>query len=346
MNIYILFDCPDNQNDKVWLYDGLKQTWNKGGVYTVPVDCVLSRLSREGVKGKIKFYYIILKQCLQAYKRSSEKDIVICWSQLQGLVFNLITRIFGGKRNIVSMTWLTPNSSLGGFKRIFFHLQRLAMSNPKCQIIVNSPDSEKQWLDYLELDPVGNVRCIPDVYNNDTDFYDSEFADAKYCFTGGMNNRDWEFLIQIAEELKDIKFMCVALKEDFEKQVSQKPTNVEVYYNLKTEDYYSLMRNAHLILLPMKTDKVAGLINIIKSAQFGKPCLCSKTASASQYYDARSELLIEKDKELWCDRIVYLYDLEEKYLETTKQFQDYIKEKFSPDMAIKELSEILKVFEG
>ena len=76
--VYILFDCPDDHNDKSWMIDEIRQLY-RGGVFSVSIGKVLSRLSRDGLKGKLQSLWIMLTQCVRALRASKRDDVIICW---------------------------------------------------------------------------------------------------------------------------------------------------------------------------------------------------------------------------------------------------------------------------
>lgn len=330
--IYILFDCPDEQNDKKWLIDEISKIYQK--VYSVSINKTLSVLLRQGIKGRMETHWIMLNQAYRVLKLSKENDLIICWNQTEGLYTNLLSILKGNKRKLILMNWLTPQSSKRRKK-----LLTSAAANPRVKIIVNSPESPEKWRKALNLSSCDNFQVVPDVYDSSIPFSVIESKEQKYCFTGGMNNRNWKMLMEMAKTLEDIQFVCVTLKDDFTRQVTDIPENVKVYYDTPASQYYELMKNAYLILLPLLDDRVAGLINILRAAQYGVPCMITYTYATAQYYGKSSEKLLMTDNlSEWIENIRawYLYDVDTYRIETEK-FCDFIKCEFSPEQAAKRI---------
>lgn len=338
--VYILFDRPENNNDKQWLYDIFKlcSEWPVHAIYS---KYIVSHLQRSGFMGRIKAILVVALQCLKTIMSSSKGDIIICWSGRQGLFCNAISCMLKKERLMVLMNWLTPQVDKRGGDNLF--LRRLAIQNDDCRIIVNSIESKERWLKYLNCEDRNNIFFVPDVYNTSIEFHTPKFLDEKYCFTGGANNRDWELLMRVAEKLPEIKFVCVALKDDFEKKVANKPKNVIVYYNVQEEQYYNLMKKSYLILLPLKDNSVSGLINIIRAAQYGIPCLTKKTKFTEPYYSEKNmDLLLDDTITTWINKVSDMFNSSEtEYVEKTIQFQLHIKEEFSPDKVVKAIIQII-----
>lgn len=191
------------------------------------------------------------------------------------------------------MNGLSPHKG-----NLFFH--KLLTSNTKSKIVVNSPKSKRQWKLVLKLNK-GAFYFIPDTYNSDRPFQSPKYPEKKYFFTGGMANRNWNLILNLAKINPYINFICVALKSDWDKKV-QCPIaeNTQVFFHLPTKEYYDLMKNSFAILLPLCNDNVAGLINITMSAQLGVPCIISKTSSTSLYYSKETNyFLIDDSIENW-----------------------------------------------
>lgn len=340
-NIYILFDCPDDDNDKKWLFDILKNEYNTGKVETIPVFVKIAKIKRGNLHEKIKAYLLTIQQCIRAFYKSEKDDIIICWSTISGLVFNFISRISGNNRNIISFNWLTPPMH---HRSKIYGLFKFAASNRKCNLIINSKKSESQWVQYLKINNEGNFVYIPDVYDGNIKFVKPEMKKEHYCFAGGMANRNWRLLANVAKKLPEIKFICVGLEEDIKSKVSEIPTNVEVRYNIPINEYYDLMKNATLVLLPLEKNLVSGLINITHSAQYGNICCVTNTNAAQVYFgDENKDLLMTNEIDSWVSKINELMNLpENEYIQKADSFQKYIEEVFSPENAAKTLLKIIE----
>jgi hypothetical protein len=339
-NIFILFDCPDEKNDKKWLIDELSKLHTEGGVVSVSIHFVLSRLSRwGGILGKLMAYLIRICQAFRAVYMADKNDVLICWTPIQMVCVSVIMR--KTKKNIkcISMNWLTPDNR--STDRTIKEKRSILLNN-NIRIIVNSNESILAWRNFLQVDSYDNFRVIPDVFDDVTPFEKINVKDQKYCFSGGMNNRDWKLIYRLAEQNPNIQFVCVALKEDFENQISNIPSNMKVFYNTSAEEYYTLMKNSSIVLLPLRDRRVAGLINIIKSAQYGVPCLVSRTPATEQYYGDKSKNLLINNESQWDARLKkILFSEEEEYIELTSEFAEYIKENFSSSKAAYNIYQII-----
>lgn len=232
------------------------------------------------------------------------------------------------------MNWLTPRK-----KRVYWEwLDRLQFTNKNVMIVVNSLQSKQKYMDLFHLGNGDNIYYIPDIYDTTVQFKMPRGipVEKRYVFTGGMANRDWGLLADIARMLPDIRFVCCCHEDDFTNKVRKIPNNMEIYYSLCTDEYYRLMDNAYLLLLPLITNRVSGLINITRAAQSGIPCVVSRYGFTEMYYPTElSEWLIDGNNvDNWVNIVKAMYELpEQQKYNNAVLFQDYIKNTFNPEVA-------------
>lgn len=338
---YIIYDCPRLENDKQWLTCGLRQ--NGIEITNIMAQKVQSHLINKNIGGKVSAIIDIITQCLCTIRQSGKNDVIICWSSLCGVIFNEISTLMGNRRTIISMNWLAPPDK----KSRLHSLQRKLFINQNVYIAVNSKLAVKKWCTYFEISNCSENKFLflPDVYDNNEPFIKPrDNRKQSSIFSGGMNNRDWKKIVELAYEFPKIKFVCVASKQDWMRKVQESPSNIEVYFQLPVKEYYRLMKEAGLILLPLLEDRPSGLINILKSAQFGIICCTNNYETNARYYEESvRDLLLDSSIEQWKNKIRELWDMDEtEYLRKAYSFQNYIKKEFSPDNIIRQLVELLR----
>ena len=106
------------------------------------------------------------------------------------------------------------------------------------------------------------------------------------------------------------------------------------------------MKGAFLTVCPLKEDRVSGLINIIKSIQYGIPCVTTELNATSIYYsnNIKKELLYKiNQKEDLKQKITNIFSLSKnEYLSIANQCQNYLQENFNPEKNIEKLVDKLK----
>jgi len=330
--VIIVFDCPLKKCDKLWLLHELQK---KGfQVNTVSSCWKLSHIEQKGKVGKLAFYILTFWQSIKALAKSKPGDTVICWSQWSGLFFNKLPG--AKKRKIISYNWLTPH-----YNKKTVSLYTDALNNPRLTAIINSPSTKEKILKVFGVQDQGNICYIPDVFDDKHEFLRPDYKqENRYWFCGGRANRDWDLFLQLAKECPGENFVGVAAESDWDKNrvLSE---NVKMYFDTSAEEYYRLLKECYAAIYPLKEDKVSGLINILKSAQFGKLVLTSGIEATGLYYpeECRELLLPLGDKENasreWKEEIQKISQYsEEEYQEKVCCIQEYIKSHFSPEIAV------------
>lgn len=279
----LIYDCPLEGCDKIWLYNELKMRTT-----SIDVICPRKKLSKLRIGNtfdKAFFIIYLIEEYIRVLFSIRRTDIFIIWDSFLAVIVNFFCCTFAPNRIIVSFNWLTPNRN----SRIK-SLIRKALNNKRFVAIVNSEESIEKYKEIYGLQHTDNLLCLPDTFDTQEEFdiNNDKPINSDYFFTGGINNRDYELVFQVAKEIPNYKFIVVALKEHWEYKEKNIPNNVEVLFNISHEQYYSLMRNAKAVLLPLKDNRVAGLINICKSIQFGVICVTTKTPATKIYYDSES----------------------------------------------------------
>ncbi len=333
--IFVLYDTTRKKCDKIWVAEGLEKEgfW----VRTLYCPCVIFALEQRGKVGKIIALILITLQCIMAALLTRKQDVIFCWNHWTGLIMNLL---FGKVRRIVSYNWLTPQDAP---KSVW--LYKKALENPNLQAVINSKDNRDKLLKKYDAKDIDNIFYIPDVYDNLISFKQPSpaFKDG-YCFMGGVENRDWETFLKIAQECPEISFVGVTSKNQEIKEVDI-PSNVKMFYDLSMDRYYEIMSKAGCCICFLKEDRVSGLINILKAAQFGKIMLITKSKFTEMYFPNQMDcfLLDREDRKqaLYTLRSVYKMPVQQ-YEQVVSVWQEYIKMEYSPDRAIRDLKLIIE----
>lgn len=335
---FILYDCPLKSCDKLWLYEQLKLQFSD--VKSVETLCCHSLTwIKYSYFGKLFVFYLILSQCIRVICQSNSKDIIITWSNLQGLILNQIVLLLHLQRKTISFNWI------GIPTRKTMALSKKALNNRLFIPVINSPELKEQIVNKFNLSIWYGI-LLPDIYDSYDSFIVPKYkVDSRYCFTGGMNNRDWDTLIKIAEKLPNIKFICVALKKDWSIPQELLPSNITLYHDLPAREYYDLLKNAYLTIFPLKENKVSGLINIIKSFQYGVIALITKIPSTERYYPKEENLLLKfQDVNGIVEKIEEIYSFsKEEYERKAKCLQNYLINNFSPQKVVQDLIDNLQL---
>ena len=335
-SVTIVYDCPLEQCDKLWVREELcKQGF---AVKTVAPKQRLSQVEQRGKAGKLLFYWLTFCQCLKALKCSRPGETVLCWSQWSGLMFQKLPG--ASRRKIISYNWLTPSSG-----RRTKGLYASALSNPRFYAVINSEDTREKLKQAYGAGKDRRILFIPDVYDDKEIFKKPVYSGTdRYCFTGGRANRDWPLFLELAKRCPDKQFVGVAVRSDWEESLVI-PHNVKMYFDLPPEEYYRFMEQSFVTLFPLKEQKVSGLINIVRSAQSGKMVLTTALPATTMYYpeELKEKLPRAGAVEDWIRELQHIYgEPETEYVKQVESMQEHIKREFSPQMAGERLARVIR----
>lgn len=338
--IVLIIDCPQNSSSKKWVYRELAAA----GMPIDVVDCkyTISHIEQRGKSGKLIARFITMCQCIKALRHSRRGDMVFCWSQWAGILFNILP---GAKtRKIISYNWLTP---VPNPKTRFLYAK--ALENENMITVINSEENRDIIAKAYQAEAGGRMIYIPDVYDDSERFEEPIFINnRRYCFIGGRANRDWKLFCKIADMNAHLHFEAVANRADWDEKLSI-PANVSLHFDIPADEYYALLRGAYLAIYPLKENKVSGLVNIVKATQMGKVVLTTGLPVTQMYYpESRKEYLLEVGQaDDWCKEIQKIYSYtEDEYIMSVKALQQHIQQHFAPERAGRILREHIRKWEN
>lgn len=339
--IFIVYDIPWEECDKPWLYEGLYAQYGNRVIRMDP-KYNLFKLSQMGAKGKIKRYLTNAKMIFKVSRESKKNDIIICWHPYVGLFMKLVCR----KKTVLALNWLTPKRNL--FKK----LKQYCFNQDGFYASVNIKESIELWIKALNLKNGNSFFYLPDVAANTDEQPINITLNDKYFFTGGINNRDWKLIMTLAQRKRNWKFICCAKEDDFKGILNsvdfvEIPPNIEVHFDVASDEYYSYMKNAFLVLLPLKENRVSGLINVLKANEYGKLCISSNIPGISAYYHGNlSDLLISiGDVDAFEAKVSEILDYdEETYVKKVKEMRKHQKDNFSQGKAINCILNLVRLY--
>ena len=333
--IIVLLDEPLNGCNKLWLLRGLNEAGLEVKVIPMPVQ--IFSLEQSSKIGKLMARILVILQASIAIMYSKRKDVIFCWNHWTGIYVNLLGHVFA--KRIISYNWLTPSNN-----RLTRWMLNFALKNKRLWAITNSNQNKELLERKFNLKKQNNIVFIPDVYDNLCDMvHDNVSPNDRYVFMGGASNRDWDMFLDVAREFDSVKFIGVASKIEWNESIVI-PDNVIMKFDIKDSDYYSIMEKSYLVLVLLKEEKVAGLINILKAVQLGKLVISSRIDATDQYFpvEQKKYLVGRGNKEELVGKIkaIFRYSADE-YNENLEMMQKYILDNFSPKNAMVKIREII-----
>lgn len=344
MFIYLFsFSYEEVGSTKNWVYESSEETnriclWQKCQLRKVYMDS-----SRPMLVNKIIAKSMIYKQCLEALMKSHKDDVLICFDQETGLVLNDMIIRFMLNRKIVIMGWLAPSGNESSDGSYIKRLKRAAQ-NIRCRNITNYDEGKKRWIE-LTNPTIDNFRVIHDVVNRDIygDANNRDLNRGRFCFVGGITNRDWDLSIEIARRFPQMHFIFVSSKvvQDFgDKEL---PSNIKIIKDIPLDEYYGLLSKAYVCLVPLRTSSPSGLLNIIRASQYRVLCMSSLNPYTDIYYPKNAKWLLNSSFDDWIENLKRIIEMDEsEYRSIAVSIGDHVTRHFSTEYGTQELKKIIK----
>ena len=332
--LYLLVDWKNN--DQFFLQKEMK----KNGIEVNIVDIPNYTMKDREVKIRIIFLYLkYINLAYRAIKQSQKDDILICWNYTTSIALGYICRLLKAKRKILALNIIAHKKAKlpETIRKIIFSP---VLKFHDYYITVNSDKYISDYCNRFNItkekffvlnDPIQSIKIGEYKYSD------------SYIFAGGEAQRDWDTLFRAAQELPDIRFVCIARKKYFNSKVII-PKNVELYFDTNKEIFYNYLTNSSIVVVTLKSDLPSGLIILLKAALLRKPIISTATPSTINYIkDKQHGLLINKNSKTDLINAIKLLhknkELQEKY---TKNLLKHLLTNHSPQKYAANLMNIIK----
>ncbi|SFH67113.1 hypothetical protein SAMN04487861_1024 [Selenomonas ruminantium] len=338
MKFKVFYGVSIKYETDTWLHEELSRYGDTTVVNVSDFWLHVRRWRPRSIWGQFLQVFIAVCQSIILLVNTEKTDIIVTRSHAVGLIFMFIVNVLHINRRLVSYNWIDIP------KRRYAKLARMALNKDNFIPIMNDEKIIGVIRKKLNLNNEMLGVYIPDTYDTKDEFLTPVYKEEKYVFSGGINNRDWGILLQTALLNPQIEFRLVVNKYLW--KYDSVPANVKIYFDLPIYEYNAMMRKAYICVVPLKEDRVSGLINIIKSHQYGIPCVTALMDCTEKYYPLNLRpmyLYRVGDVDALSEKIQNLYMLEKsEYLKATLKLQEYLKIEFSPRKLVKRLIEYLQ----
>lgn len=319
MSFFLLFDNNDSGNSFVAAGLG------------VPVTVIRSpKCSRK--------IFSWLNGVLAVVAKSHSGDTIICWYDFQAVMCWWICLLLLKRRKIVCINVLLKDKPTLR-NRFVSYLYKKALSAKNFRASVTSVEYG-EWLN-RKLGINVNFTLIHDVYHASYEYGQSVEIEPRSVFCGGCNGRDWEFIVDVARAMPDVRFNIVMPRDVYLKYCSKFSSNMNVRYDIPYDEFMKELCSSTVVCLPLDTEAPAGLIVMFQAAANLKPIITTKTVTTSEYITSERGMAIKNDVEVWCDAIGHYFDKIEELNRKAVAFREYLIKNCSEEDFIQNLNKIL-----
>lgn len=280
-----------------------------------------------------------LKGVVEVLKASRGGDTIICWYDFQAVMCWWMCRLLLKRRNIVCINVLLKDKpSLRN--KLVSYLYRAALTSNKFKASVTSREYG-EWLN-RKLGINAKYTLIHDVYHDSYEYRQKVNVNPMSVFCGGSNGRDWNFIIDVAHAMPDVKFNIVMPYGIYLKHCSRFSANMNVRYDISYDEFMKELCSSSIVCLPLDTEAPAGLIVMFQAAANLKPIITTKTVTTTEYITPERGTAIENDVKSWSDAISCCFGCMDEFLQKAVAFKEYLSSCCSEDEYVQKLKNMLK----
>ena len=327
----ILIDFPKKEN---WEFKQVleKETnleWNE--VETV------SNQRRKNVFSTICRYFKYFTLPLSIFIDRKKYEKIIAWQQFYGLLYAFYCRILHSKKynKLIIMTFIYK-AKKGLIGKIYYKFMKFIVQSKYIDVFICF--SKKECKDYAKIFNVKEEKfqfCTLGLESIEID--KDKIKQRDYILSCGRSNRDYEFLYNA---LKDTDYKLKILSDEC-KLKNEK--NIEIYNNIFNEEYYKMLEESYIVVIPLMDENISsGQLAILQAMQLGKPIICTKSSTVTDYIkNGINGFIVKKEKNELLEKIQELYNNKELYTEISKNEKEFFKENFSINSLGKQISKII-----
>ena len=336
MQVMILADYKVTANSSSWL----KVELEKYGYNTV-LRGIANYNSKDEITnfGKIKTWFKYFSLANTGIKQTKKDDIIITDNFVIGAITGFICKIYAKKRKIIALNMIAHQK--GFLNKVFRKfIYNIAFRYKTFWFSVNDQELISGYAKEFNF-PGNRIFILHDPFYESDEQSDYREAD-DFIFTGGDAFRDWENFIRCAEELPGIQFVGVARKKYFP-NVKKLPENLKMYYDISSDEFYSLLKKSRIVFLPLNSLAPCGLIVMMKAALLSKPVIITETPSTKNYVqnNISGKLVKMNDLTDMKDSILMLYNSKEIRIKYSENLKKYIIANFSVENSAKIINKVI-----
>lgn len=159
------------------------------------------------------------------------------------------------------------------------------------RFVVYSSVERSQYSDYFNIDPA-RINFLPWEMAIPQSS-EPALVSGKYVCAVGGEGRDYDTLIQAVRRTPQIKTVIVTRGYNMPRE--QLPANVELHTELSGVDFWSVVKHAHAVIIPLLDAQTnCGHITLVGALLFGRPIVASRSAGIQDYVtDEVNALIVE-----------------------------------------------------
>ena len=321
----------DNSEEKVLDFkDGLQSSTNKQWTIYVNKSNKLQKNLFDRIIRYIKYFLFPFKIFLG---RKNVENIV-AWQQFYGILYAFYCNLFKVKKSnsLVIMTFIYKEKKFLG--KLYYIFIKYAIDNNYVDYIICFSKNECEY--YARIFNMNPEKFVFLKLGIDKININMEYDEKNYIIAPGRSNRDYKFLIEsLKDENYNVKIICDSIPK-------KKDGKIQIYTDVMGDKYFSMLKNADCVIIPLKDDKISsGQLVILQSMQLKIPIIVTESLGIRDYIkDGYNGIIINKNKKDLLNALKLLEDKDFRQRIVDNAYRDYL-EKYSLDSLGKKIGKII-----
>lgn len=264
--------------------------------------------------------------------------IIVAWNPIAGaFAAQFVPR---GTRKVIALNMIAYD------KGVINHalrslVYRRGFSSGRMIATANSTEVRNHYIALFKIPP-DQISVLHDSWDPRWEICPPTITDEDFVFSGGEAARDWASVSAVAAQLPEIRFKVVARRMNWA-HTSPVPSNMEVFFDLTEDQFYSMVKRSRIVLLSVKGNITAGLMLLMKSALLGKVVISTQTMATEAYYpDTCKDLLLpEGDIEGVTSVVSRYHSNPDLVLRKASMLQSFVRANYTPEGFSSRVSELV-----
>jgi hypothetical protein len=285
-----------------------------------------------------------LKLALQGIRVAKQADgtVVLACHFLVGVFVSLLSAPMSLEKRQPTIALNMIVREKGIFNQILRRfVYQTAFLSDQLLLTVNSPELRDRYIESFGIKPE-NIFVVRECWDPKYKTSSATPRDGEFVFSGGEANRDWNTLLSVASACPEIPFKIAARRITWSPQ-RDVPANVDVVFDTDVAEFYAMVANSRLILLPLFSQATAGLLVLTRAILMGKLAIVTDTPATVAFYPShcRDLLVPEADAELMTSRLKYYWANHECQIQKAMEVQNHVLQNLSPSAYANQVSELV-----
>lgn len=335
-----------------WRVENPKKNWLHVELERIGYNVVTLDIPEYNIKNReIKWREILLwsdylKLALRGIRIARRNDgaVVVACHSLVGVFVSLLSNPLSSTKRlpVIALNMIIRDKGIWiRFIRWFFY--RNAFLSDQFLVTVSASELRDQYIKQFKI-KFQNISVLRDCHGPVSIFSEPNIKGKDFVFSGGEADRDWHTLISVAKACPEIFFKVVARQRSWPRDLTV-PSNVEVLFDTNQAEFYKLVSDSRIVLLPLMGTATAGLIVQKRSIKLGKLVIATNTPATVAYYphDCKDLLVQEADVQTMTSNLRYYWHDPDACFSKVKKLQDHLRNNFSAQAYASQISELINV---